>query len=154
MARNAKLTIVEVGFDPDSSASRELIINSPHYKAEHIVPVGEIKPNEVQLPGIYVDRIVQATEPKDIEILKLAPSKEDQLGDDSGNGSKKAALDIRHRIARRAAKEINDGDYINLGIGLPTLVPEHLPANVRVWLESENGILGMGPYPTKDQIDP
>lgn len=61
---------------------------------------------------------------------------------------------VRHRIARRAAKEIKDGYYVNLGIGMPTLVPEYLDPNVKVWLQSENGILGMGPYPNKDEVDP
>ena len=65
-----------------------------------------------------------------------------------------AAKDWRHRIARRAAREIHDGFYVNLGVGIPTLVPEHLDPSVKVWLESENGILGMGPYPTKEQVDP
>lgn len=57
-------------------------------------------------------------------------------------------------IARRIAQEIKDGTYINLGIGIPTLVANFIPEHVSVVLQSENGLLGMGPFPTEDQVDP
>ena len=59
----------------------------------------------------------------------------------------------RNQLAQRAAQELRDGFYVNLGIGIPTLVANHVPAGMTVWLQSENGLLGMGPFPTEDAVD-
>ncbi|KAL4812075.1 hypothetical protein BDW67DRAFT_193996 [Aspergillus spinulosporus] len=128
MAKAATLTIVE---------------------AENIVPVGSIDPNDVDLPGIFVDRIVPSTAEKQIEIKKLRQSQEDG----SSATSESPAIIQRNRIAKRAAKELKQGYYVNLGVGIPTLAPSMLPEGVKVWIQSENGILGMGPYPTDEEVD-
>ncbi|MGV3742589.1 MAG: CoA transferase subunit B [Burkholderiaceae bacterium] len=60
----------------------------------------------------------------------------------------------REQMAERAAKELQDGFYVNLGIGMPTMVANYVPKDMEVWLQSENGLLGIGPFPTDDEIDP
>lgn len=125
MAKAARLTIVE---------------------AEEIVPVGSLDPNSIDLPGIFVNRIVPATVEKKIEIKKLAPSP-NAASSPAGKSSH------RERIARRAAKELKHGYYVNLGVGIPTAAASFVPDGVKVWLQSENGILGMGPHPTEEQVD-
>ncbi|KUJ22903.1 succinyl-CoA:3-ketoacid-coenzyme A transferase-like protein [Mollisia scopiformis] len=126
MAKAAKVTIVE---------------------AENIVSIGDIDPDNVHLQGIYVDRIVPATVEKVIEIRKLKEV------EGQGDGKKSDSLLRRERIARRTSKELKHGYYVNLGVGIPTLAPSFLKPETKVWIQSENGLLGMGPYPTEEEID-
>jgi 3-oxoacid CoA-transferase subunit B len=63
-------------------------------------------------------------------------------------------MDIRERIVKRVAKELKDGDYVNLGIGLPTLVANYIPPGIDITLHSENGMLGVGPFPLENEVDP
>lgn len=130
MARNARTTIVE---------------------AEHIVDVGEIEPAAVHLPGIYVRRVVQSTEEKKIE--KYTFAKEDTETDSAAVLGQGESARKRERIVRRAAKEFKNGMYANLGIGMPMLAPNYVDPSVEVMLQSENGILGLGPYPKKGAED-
>ncbi|KAF7190629.1 Succinyl-CoA:3-ketoacid coenzyme A transferase 1, mitochondrial [Pseudocercospora fuligena] len=130
MARNAKETIVE---------------------AEHIVEPGEIPPEAVHVPGIYVTKVVQSTEEKRIEKVVNAKSTEEMKAGALGSGD---SASKRERIVRRAAKEFRNGQYANLGIGMPMLAPSFVDESVEVQLQSENGILGLGPYPQKGEEDP
>lgn len=129
MARNAKMTIVE---------------------AENIVEPGEIEPAAVHVPGIYVKRVIQSTAEKRIEKIINAKDPADAMGA-LGSGD---AASKRERIVKRAAKEFKNGMYANLGIGMPMLAPTFVDPSVSVVLQSENGILGLGPYPKTGEEDP
>ena len=131
MARNAKMTIVE---------------------AEHIVEVGAIEPASVHVPGIYVKRVIQSISEKRIEKLTLRKEAANpNLANTLGQGE---TASKRERIVRRAAKEFKNGMYANLGIGMPMLAPSFVDPNVQVQIQSENGILGLGPYPKEGEQDP
>jgi len=110
-------------------------------EAEEIVEVGEIPPDQIHTPAIYVNRIVQSTSENKIEKYT---TKETMGG---------AVKPERERIGRRAACEFQDGMFVNLGIGIPTLAANYAPAGVNIMLHSENGLLGIGAYPTKAEAD-
>ena len=112
-------------------------------EVEHLVDAGELDPDEIHTPGIYVDRITQgASYEKRIEFRTVfAPQAANQT------------QSIRDVLAKRAALELRDGYTVNLGIGIPTLVANYIPAGVKVTLQSENGLLGIGPFPKDSEVD-
>ena len=116
--------------------------------------VDEIDPDKVHFPGCFVDRVYKSPKvSKKIERLRFRDVKPEG---GKGKGKKGGAADkdrIRNKIASRAAKELTDGMYCNLGIGIPVVVANSLEGKVAVDLQGENGIVGMGPYPLKGQQD-
>lgn len=132
MGKNAKMTIVE---------------------ADEIVEDGQIAPEDIHLQGIYVKRVIKSTEKKQIERLVHWKTPEEQKKALLEGGSTEASQK-RERIIKRAAQELKDGMYVNLGIGMPLAAPAFLPEGTEIVLESENGILGMGRYPKPGEEDP
>jgi 3-oxoacid CoA-transferase len=111
-------------------------------EVEELVPAGAIDPDLVHTPGIFVKRVVQgARYERRIERRTLRG----QAGVETDTK--------RERIVRRAAREMKDGDYVNLGIGMPTLASNYVPADISIVMHSENGMLGVGPYPEAGQED-
>ncbi len=122
-------------------------------EVEEIVQPGELDSNHIHVPGIFIDRIYKGPvfEKKHEKLVHTT---------DQGivvKGAVKMKTDsdqkLREKIAKRAAKELGNGMYVNLGIGIPVLVPAFLPPGVQIELQSENGILGVGPYPRPGEED-
>merc|ERR1719401_910535 len=126
-------------FNPDCARAGKICIA----EVEEVVPLGALSPEEIHLPGIYVQRVLKGPGyEKRIEKRTLS----------SATGQIK--VDARRElIIRRAAQELRDGMYVNLGIGMPTLVSNYTAPGIRIELQSENGLLGIGPYPTEAAVD-
>lgn len=118
-------------------------------EVEEICEIGELDPDQIHLPGIYVDRIIKG-ENYEKRIERMTVRKESSK---SSMVKTSPAAQMRERIAKRAALEFKDGMYANLGIGMPMLASNYIPNDIQVFLQSENGILGLGPFPTAEQVD-
>jgi len=118
-------------------------------EVEEIVEAGEIPPEAVHLPGVFVHRIVLG---KGYE--KRIEKRTNSVGDNPAASLAAKLSADRLRIVKRAALEFRDGDYVNLGIGIPTLASNFVSPDIKIELQSENGLLGIGPYPLVGEEDP
>ena len=118
-------------------------------EVEEIVEDGELDPDHIHTPCVYVDYIVQSTEDPAQKPMEFVVN-------DTGEGLtvKGRNAENRIKIATRVAQELNDGDLVNLGIGIPTLVPAFFPDDVQIELHAENGIIGVDGYPFPGEEHP
>jgi 3-oxoacid CoA-transferase len=131
-------------FNPDVARAGKICIA----EVEEIVEAGELDPNEIHLPGIYVQRVVKGPS-YEKRIEKRTVSKPASSDDKASAGG-----GTRERIVRKAAEELKDGMYVNLGIGMPTMASNFIEPGVQIVLQSENGLLGIGPFPTEENVCP
>jgi 3-oxoacid CoA-transferase len=116
-------------------------------EVEELVPAGTLDPNQIHTPGIYVQRIFQGTN-------YVKPIEHVTTQNNQSIPAKLSPLEVKKEwIAQRIAQEIKDGDYVNLGIGIPTRVANHIPEDRKVIFQSENGRLGIGPFPEPGEED-
>ncbi|ELK06093.1 Succinyl-CoA:3-ketoacid-coenzyme A transferase 1, mitochondrial [Pteropus alecto] len=135
---------IPIKYNKDGS----IAIASEPKEVEEIVDIGSFAPEDIHVPQIYVDRLIKG-EKYEKRIENLSIRKEDNVKTKSdGRGH-----NVRERIIRRAALEFEDGMYANLGIGIPLLASSFINPNITVYLQSENGILGLGPYPLPNEVD-
>jgi 3-oxoacid CoA-transferase len=136
-------------FNPMMTAAGKITIA----EVEELVPVGTLDPNDIHIPGIYVQRIFEG---KDYEkrIEQRTVTRSESIDTEALKKMKPGQIGLdKNQIAMRIAQELKDGYYVNLGIGIPTLVANYIPKGMNVVLQSENGLLGIGPFPTEENVD-
>jgi 3-oxoacid CoA-transferase len=122
-------------------------------EVEELVPLGSLNPNDIHVPGIYVQRIFQGSNyEKRIEQRTVTKPKVYEENTTIIPQKMSVGLD-KNQIAQRISQELKDGYYVNLGIGIPKLVANFIPEGINVVLQSENGLLGIGPFPTEENVD-